>query len=158
MKHLFNCEYREHIFKRRIPVTWKGQLRVRVSRRFHARLSRTWTRDVCRSNRLFNEMSACSLLMEKYWMNVSSIVLLSKGRPVCSRWIAKGSYSDGGTQPSADGENTSPSRFNAKQAYSGEISSAPDTDSWNINLMINLMIAIIRARISPVEETPTIRK
>lgn len=98
----------------------------------------TRTRDVCRSNRLFNEMSAYSLLMEKYWMNVSSIVLLSKGRPVCSRWIAKGSYSDGGTRPSADGENTSPSRFNAKQAYSGGVSSAPDTDSWNINLMIEI--------------------
>lgn len=81
---------------------------VCMSRRLHARLSRTRSRDVCRSNRLYNEMSACSLLMEKYWMNVSSIVLLSKGRPVCSRWIAKGSYSDRETRPSAHGENTRP--------------------------------------------------
>lgn len=134
MKHLFNWEYREHIFKRPISLTWKEHLRVCVSRR-----SRTRTRDVCRSNRPYNEMSACSLLMEKYWMNVSSIVLVSKGQPVWSRRAHI--PLDGGTRPSADGENTIPSRFNAKQAYSGEVSSAPDTDSWNINLMIETPFA-----------------
>lgn len=104
-------------------------------------------RDVCRSNRLYNER--VQPVDGKYWMNISSIVLRHwKGE---SRQFVRVRWRNSQSLRCWRGY-TNPSRFNAKQAYSGEISSAPDTDSRNINLMIEsstFVHAITESNFSP---------